>query len=67
MNTELNTKPNITRTDDFYEALIETHRDLSEKESLAVNTKLILLLANHIGDMEVITQALDIARGKTKQ
>lgn len=67
MNTELNTKPNITRADDFYEALIETHRDLSEKESLAVNTKLILLLANHIGDMEVITQALDIARGKTKQ
>ncbi len=67
MNTELNTKPNIARPDDFYEALIETHRDLTEKESLALNTKLILLLANHIGDVQVLGEALEIARGKTRQ
>ncbi len=67
MNAELNTKPNIARPDDFYEALIEIHRNLTDKESLALNTKLILLLANHIGDMQVLKQALEIARDKTRQ
>lgn len=48
--------------DDFYEALIETHRDLSDEQSALVNAKLVLLLANHIGDLSVIREALKIAR-----
>ena len=48
--------------DDFYELLIETHRDLSDEQSEQLNARLILLLANHIGDMGVIREALAIAR-----
>jgi hypothetical protein len=49
--------------DDFYEALIETHRDLSDEQSEALlNARLILLLANHIGDIAVLREALALAR-----
>lgn len=48
--------------DDFYEALIETHRDLSDEQSALVNAKLILLLANHIGDLPVLREAMKLAR-----
>lgn len=48
--------------DDFYEALLETHRDLSDEQSELVNAKLILLLANHIGDMSVLREAMQLAR-----
>ena len=58
----LNTQPNIARPDDFYQMLIDSHRDLSEEQSREVNAKLILLLANHGGDMEVLREAMTIAR-----
>ena len=48
--------------DDFYEALIEAHHGLSDDESLAVNARLVLLLANHIGDISVLREALAVAR-----
>lgn len=48
--------------DDFYEALIHTHRDLSDAQSAQLNARLILLLANHIGDLAVLREALRIAR-----
>ena len=48
--------------DDFYEALIETHRDLSDVQSALLNAKLVLLLANHIGDIGVLREAMQIAR-----
>ena len=48
--------------DDFYEALIDMHRDLDEAQSQAVNARLILLLANHIGDMQVLREAMLHAR-----
>lgn len=48
--------------DDFYEALIEAHRDLDDEQSAMVNARLILLLANHIGDIAVLREALAIAR-----
>ena len=49
--------------DDFYEALLETHRDLTIEQSHELNAKLVLLLANHIGDAKVLAQALAAARG----
>jgi hypothetical protein len=51
-----------TPGDDFYEALIEAHRDLSEEQSERVNARLVLLLANHIGDLAVLKEALALAR-----
>ena len=48
--------------DDFYEALIDSHRDLSDEQSEHVNASLILLLANHVGDLDVLREALQIAR-----
>lgn len=48
--------------DDFYEALIDAHRDLDDAKSEALNARLILLLANHIGDIAVIREALALAR-----
>jgi hypothetical protein len=47
-----------TPGDDFYEALIDSHRGLSDDQSRAVNARLILLLANHIGDLRVLREAL---------
>ena len=58
----LNTTPNLESADDFYEALIDIHRDLSAAQSHALNAKLVLLLANHIGTIAVLTEALQAAR-----
>jgi len=56
------TTPNLQAPDDFYEALIETHRNLDSAASHALNARLVLLLANHIGDQAVLLQALAAAR-----
>ena len=58
---KLVTTPNIDRPDDFYAALLALHEGRSKEESDAVNARLILLLANHIGDMDVRREALDAA------
>ena len=58
----LNTEPNLVAPDDFYDELIGLHRGLSEGESALVNAKLILLLANHVGDADVLRAAMAAAR-----
>ena len=58
----LNIEPNVVAPDDFYQALIDLHRDLSDEQSELVNARLILLLANHIGDLAVLREALQRAR-----
>jgi len=63
MAEKLNTEPNLAAPDDFYEALIDAHRGLTEVQSQSVNAKLILLLANHIGDLDVLREAIAAARG----
>ncbi len=60
--TTLITAAHFSAPDDFYEALIDAHRDLSAAESHALNARLVLLLANHIGVQPVLQQALDAAR-----
>jgi hypothetical protein len=62
MMTTLVTDPNIAAPDDFYEELILLHRDLTDAQSALVNAKLILLLANHIGDAGVLRAAMAAAR-----
>ena len=69
----LNTQPNFgvpgevplraySPGDDFYELLIETHRGLSDDDSRLVNARLVLLLANHVGDLRVLRETLAAAR-----
>ncbi len=58
----LDTEPRIAAADDFYEALIALHSDLTAEQSRSVNAALILLLANHIGDSTVLHAALARAR-----
>ena len=59
---KLITDPHLSAPDDFYEALIDAHRDLSVADSHALNARLVLLLANHIGTLDVLKQALAAAR-----
>lgn len=58
----LNTDPNLDAPDDTYAALLEAHRDLADEQSALLNARLILLLANHIGNAEVLRQAIAVAR-----
>lgn len=48
--------------DDFYEMLIGAHRELSDEQSELLNARLILVLANHIGDLATLREALAVAR-----
>ena len=59
---ELITSPHLDAPDDFYEALIEAHRDLDSAASHALNARLVLVLANHIGSLAVLQQAFLAAR-----
>jgi hypothetical protein len=60
---KLLTETNLADPDAFYERLIDAHHGLSDEQSQMLNAKLVLLLANHIGDSDVISEALAIARG----
>ncbi|MEN9888902.1 MAG: hypothetical protein RL559_939, partial [Pseudomonadota bacterium] len=48
--------------DDFYEALIDAHNGLTDEQSEALNARLILVLANHVGDLRVLREALAAAK-----
>jgi hypothetical protein len=58
----LNIEPNLPHPDDFYEALIDAHRGLTLEQSHTMNAKLVLLLANHIGDLAVLKDAMQRAK-----
>ena len=57
----LNLAANISDPDGFYDELLEAHETLDKAESDALNARLILILANHIGDRAILRQALDAA------
>lgn len=58
----LNLKPNLPDADDFYADLLAAHDGLTKDQSDALNARLILILANHIGDRSVIQDALKAAK-----
>ena len=58
--TMLVTDPRLD--DDAYERLVAAHRDLTDAQSAKLNAKLVLLLANHVGDASVLEQAIAAAR-----
>jgi hypothetical protein len=62
MKTQLNLRQNLDDYNDFYEMLSESHQDLDEGQSKMLNAQLILLLANHIGDVSVLREAFALAR-----
>ncbi|QIK42549.1 DUF2783 domain-containing protein [Pontivivens nitratireducens] len=61
MTEELNLNPNIPDPDGFYDELLAAHEGLSKPESDAFNARLILVLANHVGDRALLQQALKAA------
>jgi hypothetical protein len=48
--------------DVFYAALLDAHQGLSEEESARLNARLVLILANQVGDLEILRAAIDKAR-----
>ncbi len=58
----LNTQQPWAECDDFYQGLIESHHGLDEPASHALNARLILLLAQHVRDLDVLRAALAAAR-----
>ena len=63
--SKLLTDNRFANPDAAYTAIIDAHRGLSEPESGELNARLVLILANHIGDAEVLGEALALARGGT--
>lgn len=61
----LNRQPNISTPDSFYEELINAQRDLSGDQADMWMAKLVLVLANHIGDRAVLAEAIALARSNT--
>ena len=61
----LNHQPNIIDPDGFYEELIASQRELTDEQADMLLAKLVLILANHVGDREVLRQALALARENT--
>ncbi len=62
MTESLELDSRIEQPDDFYEELIRLHDGLTEEQSRDVNTRLILILSNHIGDKNVLSEAFHLAR-----
>lgn len=56
--SDLNLTPNIAGADDFYAELLALHEGQSKEASDAINSRLILLLANHIGDRDILSDAM---------
>jgi hypothetical protein len=58
----LSTSSNFARPDDALRAIVEAHRGLTEEQSADFDAALVLILANHIGDIDVLREAIVLAR-----
>ena len=58
----LSTRSNFVKPDDAFRAVVEAHRGLSDEQSADLDAALVLILANHIGDLEVLGEAIALAR-----
>jgi hypothetical protein len=58
----LATDPNIAQPDEFYQALLDAHAGLTDAQSAALNARLILLLANQVGELETLRAAIAAAK-----
>jgi Protein of unknown function (DUF2783) len=62
MNTSFNPEFNLSDGDGFYQALVESHRDLTLEDSHRLNARLVLLMANQLGDLSTLQAILTAAR-----
>jgi hypothetical protein len=58
----LSTRSNFPKPDDAFRALVEAHHGLSDEQSADLDAALVLILANHIGDIDVLREAIALAR-----
>jgi hypothetical protein len=58
----LSTSSNFAKPDDAFRMIVESHRGLSDAQSADLDAALVLVLANHIGDLEVLSQAIELAK-----
>jgi Protein of unknown function (DUF2783) len=58
----LSTTSNFAKPDDAFRAIVEAHRGLSDEQSADLDAALVLILANHIGDLAVLGEALALAK-----
>jgi Protein of unknown function (DUF2783) len=58
----LSTGSNFVRPDDAFRAVVEAHRGLSDEQSADLDAALVLILANHIGDIDVLLEAIALAK-----
>ena len=58
----LSTGSNFARPDDAFRAIVEAHRGLTEEQSADFDAALVLILANHIGDIGVLREAITLAK-----
>jgi len=65
MAMALSTRSNFAKPDDAFRAIVEAHRGLTEAQSADFDTALVLILANHIGDIEVLREAIALAKRRT--
>lgn len=58
----LSTSSNFAQPDDAFRAIVEAHRGLTDEQSADFDAALVLILANHIGDIDVLREALALAK-----
>ena len=58
----MKTQLNLQDADGFYEQLLDAHQGLSDPQSALLNARLILLLANQVGDAKVLKDCVEAAR-----
>jgi hypothetical protein len=58
----LSTRSNFARPDDAFRIIVEAHRGLSDAQSADLDAALVLVLANHIGDLDVLREAIALAK-----
>ncbi|MBR1206110.1 MULTISPECIES: DUF2783 domain-containing protein [unclassified Bradyrhizobium] len=61
----LSTSSNFASPDDAFRAIVEAHRGLTEAQSADLDAALVLVLANHIGDLVVLREAIALAKRRT--
>ena len=58
----LSTVSNFAKPDDAFRAIVEAHRNLTDEQSADFDAALVLILANHIGDLDVLNEAIALAK-----
>ena len=58
----LSTSSNFAKPDDAFRAIVEAHRGLNDEQSADLDAALVLILANHIGDIDVLREAIALAK-----